>query len=115
MAGSKVPQGRPPVQGLPAGVRSGTDHHSDLHGGHKGGVLDMKVKVYRSLDCASSLFGMKGAYLLLFIAALALALILSFVVEARTSSILVTMLFLVLALTAYFTVLYVHSLYYVKD
>lgn len=33
----------------------------------------MKVKVYRSLDCPSSLFGMKGAYLLLFVAALALA------------------------------------------
>ena len=63
----------------------------------------MKVKVYRSLDCPSSLFGMKGAYLLLFVAALALAMMLAFVVGALTSSILGTMLFLVLALAAYFT------------
>ena len=34
----------------------------------------MTVKVYRSLDCPSSLFGMKGAYLLLFVGALALKL-----------------------------------------
>ena len=102
-------------QGLPAGVRSGPNHHSDIYGGHKGGVLDMKVKVYRSLDCPSSLFGMKGAYLLLFVAALALAMMLAFVVGALTSSILGTMLFLVLALAAYFSVLYVQSLYSVKD
>ena len=75
----------------------------------------MKVKVYRSLDCPSSLLGMKGAYLLLFIGALALALMLAFVVGALTSSILGTMLFLVLALAAYFSVLYVQSLYSVKD
>lgn len=75
----------------------------------------MRCKVYRSLDNPSSLLGMKGAYLLWFAAALGASLFLSAMVGAATSSILGTMLFLILALASYFVVLYVQSLYSVKD
>ena len=75
----------------------------------------MRCKVYRSLDNPSSLLGMKGAYLLWFAGLLGASLFLSAMVGALTSSILGTMLFLILALASYFTVLYVQSIYSVKD
>ena len=75
----------------------------------------MRVKVYRSLDNPSSLLGLKGSYLILFIAALALSLFISLLFGALTSSILGTMLFLVLALGSYFGVLYMQSIWTVKD
>lgn len=75
----------------------------------------MKCKVYRSLDNPSSLLGMKGSYLVWFIVALALSLFLAAIAGALTSSIFGTMLFLILALVSYFLVLYVQSLYSVKD
>ena len=75
----------------------------------------MKCKVYRSLDNTSSLLGMKGMYLVWFIVALGVSIFLSVVLGALTSSILGTMLFLMLALLSYFLVLWVQSMYSVKD
>lgn len=75
----------------------------------------MRCKVYRSLDNPSSLLGMKGMYLVWFIVALGVSIFISVVLGALTSSIIGTMLFLILGLLSYFLVLWVQSMYSVKD
>ena len=75
----------------------------------------MRCRVWRSLDASSSLFGLKGSYLVWMVAALAAVLLAAVVVGGLTSSILGTMVFLAGGIASYFGVVMLQSRYSEKD
>lgn len=75
----------------------------------------MRCRVYRSLDAPSSLFGMKGSYLVGFVAGLGAVLMLSVLAGSLTSSIVGTMLFIAGSVGDYMAVILLQSRYSEKE
>lgn len=75
----------------------------------------MRCRVYRSLDNPSSLFGMKGVYLVGFIILLGASAFLSFLIGAMTSSILGTLLFIAGGVGSYLAVILTQGRYTEKE
>ena len=75
----------------------------------------MRCRVYRSLDNPSSLFGMKGVYLVVFIVLAGASAIVSFLVGALTSSIVGTLLMIASAVGSYLAVMLLQGRFTEKE
>ena len=75
----------------------------------------MRCRVYRSLDSPSSLFGMKGLFMVGFIALAGASAVLSFVIGAATSGILGTLLFIAGGVGSYLAVMLVQGRFTEKE